>query len=903
MAARLQVRRGKASRWKELNPVLAWGEIAHEIDTNFLKIGDGVSDWNSLPYFEGKQGLQGIQGEKGEKGDQGDIGPRGLQGLQGIQGIQGERGQKGDTGEKGEKGDRGPQGLKGEKGDKGQKGDKGERGEKGDKGERGLPGPQGIKGETGEQGPIGPAGPQGEQGSDGIASVSYPLKYKDKQLSLEQSFFTELVNNATKGVSAQGSGGGNLAIRWNGEKVVSAARNLNFTGTAISNVVVDGKDVTLTINDTGGGGGGGSQNVFSTFAVAGQSNIVADTTTDTFTFFAGSNIVLTTNPTTDTLSIALANEITVLDVNTDRIDFNLTPAATTVPQGRMIWDTSLSTVVLGMDNNVAAAIGQALYKFVHNSSGSQINKGQVVYISGGHASTSLTIELANASSETTAATTIGVAAENIPHGSDGFIVTQGLLTGIRTNTTPGTGGEGSLIWLDTVAGGFTFDRPTQPDHGVMVGWVVKLAGVGAGSIFVKITNGQELYELHDVLIQSPVDKQLLQYDGVAGVWKNKSVSDVINALTNVDLTTNNQLKFTYANNTTETFNFGSLAFQNGSLGSNGQVLFNNAGSIGGDAGLTYDPVTDTLTIGVAGSGAIVMGNGEFISNSVDGVVRIGPNGTASTDFSMTVDGTSWGSGVTLGTRRNSDGSTTAGGFLCNTAWRMGNAIDFALGGSNWYTLSYQESAGQGVMTIGLLLGSQNAGSSGALVIVQNNMKGSANRVPTTDHADPTLYLYARDNTNANDFIRMNHNTTDGTIETGRGKLLLKAASNVRIEGSAGAFDLPAGDGTLNQVIATNGSGVSSWTTLGSLAFQSGTFSGSSSGTNTGDQNVFTTIAVAGQSNVVADSTSDTLTFVAGSGISLTTNATNDTITITNTGGGGGGGGVTEEFVIAMAIAL
>ena len=46
-------------------------------------------------------------------------------------------------------------------------------------------------------------------------------------------------------------------------------------------------------------------------------------------------------------------------------------------------------------------------------------------------------------------------------------------------------------------------------------------------------------------------------------------------------------------------------------------------------------------------------------------------------------------------------------------------------------------------------------------------------------------------------------------------------------------------------------------------------------------NSFQTIAVAGQSNVVADSTTDLLTLVAGAGISITTNASTDTITITN----------------------
>jgi hypothetical protein len=67
--------------------------------------------------------------------------------------------------------------------------------------------------------------------------------------------------------------------------------------------------------------------------------------------------------------------------------------------------------------------------------------------------------------------------------------------------------------------------------------------------------------------------------------------------------------------------------------------------------------------------------------------------------------------------------------------------------------------------------------------------------------------------------------------------------------------------------------------LGTLATQSGTFSGTSSGTNTGDQNLFGTIVVSGQSNVVADTTSDTLTLVAGTNISITTDATTDAITI------------------------
>lgn len=62
-----------------------------------------------------------------------------------------------------------------------------------------------------------------------------------------------------------------------------------------------------------------------------------------------------------------------------------------------------------------------------------------------------------------------------------------------------------------------------------------------------------------------------------------------------------------------------------------------------------------------------------------------------------------------------------------------------------------------------------------------------------------------------------------------------------------------------------------------------------SGTNSGDQNLFSTIAVSGQSNVVADSTSDTLTLVAGTNVTITTDASTDTITISASGGGGTAG--------------
>ena len=50
---RIQLRRGTASEWSSENPVLLEGEVAIELDParNRIKIGDGTTAWNSLPYF------------------------------------------------------------------------------------------------------------------------------------------------------------------------------------------------------------------------------------------------------------------------------------------------------------------------------------------------------------------------------------------------------------------------------------------------------------------------------------------------------------------------------------------------------------------------------------------------------------------------------------------------------------------------------------------------------------------------------------------------------------------------------------------------------------------------------------------------------------------------------------
>ena len=51
MADRIQIRRDTKAKWANLNPILASGEMGFEIDNNRLKIGNGITAWNSLPYI------------------------------------------------------------------------------------------------------------------------------------------------------------------------------------------------------------------------------------------------------------------------------------------------------------------------------------------------------------------------------------------------------------------------------------------------------------------------------------------------------------------------------------------------------------------------------------------------------------------------------------------------------------------------------------------------------------------------------------------------------------------------------------------------------------------------------------------------------------------------------------
>ena len=159
--------------------------------------------------------------------------------------------------------------------------------------------------------------------------------------------------------------------------------------------------------------------------------------------------------------------------------------------------------------------------YVTNAEAVTITKGQVVYIFGASGDRA-SVKLAKNTSDTFSSKTLGIVRADIAAGQAGWITTQGQVSGINL----GAYSPGDILWLDSVAGGFTATKPQAPYHAVFVG-VVERANAGNGLIYVKPQNGVELDELHDVRITSLANNEIIRYNSSLGYWENKSITTTL----------------------------------------------------------------------------------------------------------------------------------------------------------------------------------------------------------------------------------------------------------------------------------------------------------------------------------------------------------------------------------------
>lgn len=204
--------------------------------------------------------------------------------------------------------------------------------------------------------------------------------------------------------------------------------------------------------------------------------------------------------------------------------------------GKLKWNDTDGTLDLGLKGgNVTLQIGQEQVKRVVNKTGVNLLEANYQVVrsrlvsEGGAAGQRLAVVLAQADSDLHSATTIGVVTETINNNAEGFITVLGEIHQI--NTTGSLQGEtwvdGDILYLSpTIAGKLTNIKPIAPQHLVSIGQVVYAHPVN-GKIDVNVQNGYELDELHNVLIPTPLNNEVLTYESSTGLWKNKSLTTIL----------------------------------------------------------------------------------------------------------------------------------------------------------------------------------------------------------------------------------------------------------------------------------------------------------------------------------------------------------------------------------------
>lgn len=135
----------------------------------------------------------------------------------------------------------------------------------------------------------------------------------------------------------------------------------------------------------------------------------------------------------------------------------------------------------------------------------------------GNSSTNIPVNRASNASEATSSKTMGLMESSVAKNGMAFVVTEGLVAGINTSTA----NTGDAVWLG-VNGQYIFglaNKPKAPAHLVFLGVVTRGQQVN-GEIFVKVQNGFEVEELHNVKIDNPLDGQTLKYQASTGLWIN-----------------------------------------------------------------------------------------------------------------------------------------------------------------------------------------------------------------------------------------------------------------------------------------------------------------------------------------------------------------------------------------------
>ena len=181
-----------------------------------------------------------------------------------------------------------------------------------------------------------------------------------------------------------------------------------------------------------------------------------------------------------------------------------------------------SVIVTAVGSLVDLAVSQTspasvLVERVRNSTGATLTKGTAVYISGATGQLP-TVSKALATSDATSAQTLGLITSDIDNNSNGYVTIIGLVNDLDTSAYT----DGAQLYLSpTTAGTLTLTKPYAPQHLVYVA-VVAHAHPVHGKLIVKVQNGYEMDELHNVSAQSPSNGDILVYNTSTSLWEKSA---------------------------------------------------------------------------------------------------------------------------------------------------------------------------------------------------------------------------------------------------------------------------------------------------------------------------------------------------------------------------------------------
>ena len=168
-------------------------------------------------------------------------------------------------------------------------------------------------------------------------------------------------------------------------------------------------------------------------------------------------------------------------------------------------------------SNLNSVVTSDIQVYVKNTTGGSLTKGQAVYINGAQGNNA-TIQLSIAANEGGSSKTLGLLKQNLGVNEFGYVISEGILDGLDTNSATQ---DGDTMWLSpTVSGGIVYgtaNKPLAPNHMVFLGYVLRKQS-NNGRVYIKVQNGFELGELHNVAVNGASDGKFLQYNNSSGLW-------------------------------------------------------------------------------------------------------------------------------------------------------------------------------------------------------------------------------------------------------------------------------------------------------------------------------------------------------------------------------------------------